>query len=259
MVRTGCTCQRRPVLEGKHIFKANDEIIAELDARSVLLAHLPYDHSYPHCWRHKTPIIFRATPQWFVSMSKAGLLAQAKEAVEGVNWVPDWGRARIDAMLADRPDWCISRQRTWGVPIPLFVHRQSGELHPRTLALIEAIAVHIESSGIDAWFDLEPSTLLGDEAEDYEKVKDTLDVWFDSGVTQCLRIAQARGSECPGGFVSRRIRPASWVVSVLVADRDWRLRRSPLSIGAYPRFHGGWGKAARCPSRSVILFRPRKP
>ena len=186
-----------PVLEGKHIFKANDEIIAELDARSVLLAHLPYDHSYPHCWRHKTPIIFRATPQWFVSMSKAGLLAQAKEAVEGVNWVPDWGRARIDAMLADRPDWCISRQRTWGVPIPLFVHRQSGELHPRTLALIEAIAVHIESSGIDAWFDLEPSTLLGDEAEDYEKVKDTLDVWFDSGVTHACVLRKREGLSAP--------------------------------------------------------------
>lgn len=186
-----------PVLEGKHIFKANDEIIAELDARSVLLAHLPYDHSYPHCWRHKTPIIFRATPQWFVSMSKAGLLAQAKEAVEGVNWVPDWGRARIDAMLADRPDWCISRQRTWGVPIPLFVHRQSGELHPRTLALIEAIAVHIESSGIDAWFDLEPSTFLGDEAEDYEKVKDTLDVWFDSGVTHACVLRKREGLSAP--------------------------------------------------------------
>lgn len=186
-----------PVLEGKHIFKANDEIIAELEARSVLLAHLPYDHSYPHCWRHKTPIIFRATPQWFVSMSKAGLLAQAKEAVEGVNWVPDWGRARIDAMLADRPDWCISRQRTWGVPIPLFVHRQSGELHPRTLALIETIAVHIESAGIDAWFDLEPSALLGDEAEDYEKVTDTLDVWFDSGVTHACVLRKRESLSAP--------------------------------------------------------------
>lgn len=186
-----------PALEGKHIFKANDEIIAELEARSVLLAHLPYDHSYPHCWRHKTPIIFRATPQWFVSMSKAGLLAQAKEAVEGVNWVPDWGRARIDAMLADRPDWCISRQRTWGVPIPLFVHRQSGELHPRTLALIETIAVHIESAGIDAWFDLEPSALLGDEAEDYEKVTDTLDVWFDSGVTHACVLRKRESLSAP--------------------------------------------------------------
>jgi isoleucyl-tRNA synthetase len=186
-----------PVLEGKHIFKANDEIITELEARSVLLAHLPYDHSYPHCWRHKTPIIFRATPQWFVSMSKAGLLAQAKEAVEGVNWVPDWGHARIDAMLADRPDWCISRQRTWGVPIPLFVHRQSGELHPRTLALIETIAVHIESAGIDAWFDLEPSSLLGDEAEDYEKVTDTLDVWFDSGVTHACVLRKREGLSAP--------------------------------------------------------------
>ena len=186
-----------PVLEGKHIFKANDDIIAELDARGVLLAHLPYDHSYPHCWRHKTPIIFRATPQWFVSMNKADLLPRAKEAVEAVNWIPDWGRARIDAMLAERPDWCISRQRTWGVPIPLFVHQQTGELHPRTPELIEEIALGIEASGIDAWFDLEPSTLLGDEAGDYDKVVDTLDVWFDSGVTHACVLRQRDGLAAP--------------------------------------------------------------
>ena len=186
-----------PVLEGRHIFKANDEIIAELEGAGRLLAHQPYEHSYPHCWRHKTPIIFRATPQWFISMEQGGLLDAAQEAVEGVNWVPEWGRARIDAMLADRPDWCISRQRTWGVPITLFVHRETGELHPRTDALIETVAGQIAAQGIDAWFDLDPATVLGDEAEHYEKVSDTLDVWFDSGVTHACVLRQRDALQSP--------------------------------------------------------------
>ncbi len=172
-----------PVFAGKHIFKANDEIITELEARGALLCHRAFEHSYPHCWRHKTPIIFRATPQWFIGMNNNGLLDSAKAAVEDVQWVPDWGRARIDAMLADRPDWCISRQRTWGVPITLFVHKLTGDLHPQTADLIEQIAQRIEQGGIDAWFDLEAAQLLGDEASDYDKATDTLDVWFDSGVT----------------------------------------------------------------------------
>jgi isoleucyl-tRNA synthetase len=172
-----------PVFAGQHIFKANDDIVAALEARGLLLCHQPYEHSYPHCWRHKTPIIFRATPQWFISMSQNGLLDAAKAAVDTVQWVPDWGRARIDSMLEQRPDWCISRQRTWGVPIPLFVHKASGELHPNTSQLIEQVAERIETAGIDAWFDLEPEALLGDDAANYDKVTDTLDVWFDSGVT----------------------------------------------------------------------------
>lgn len=172
-----------PVFAGQHIFKANDDIVAALEARGLLLCHRPYEHSYPHCWRHKTPIIFRATPQWFISMSQNGLLDAAKAAVDTVQWVPDWGRARIDSMLEQRPDWCISRQRTWGVPIPLFVHKASGELHPNTSQLIEQVAERIEAAGIDAWFDLEPEVLLGDDAASYDKVNDTLDVWFDSGVT----------------------------------------------------------------------------
>ena len=176
-----------PVFAGQHIFKANDDIIAALAERDVLLCHKPFQHSYPHCWRHKTPIIFRATPQWFISMSGNGLLEAAQTAVEGVQWVPDWGRARIDSMLEERPDWCISRQRTWGVPIALFVHKVTGDLHPDTQSLMEQVALRMEAQGIDAWFDLEPADLLGSDATDYEKVTDTLDVWFDSGVThQCV-------------------------------------------------------------------------
>jgi isoleucyl-tRNA synthetase len=168
---------------GQHVLKANAQIIALLQQRGVLLHHEEIEHSYPHCWRHKTPIIFRATPQWFVSMHQQGLLDQALLAVEGVRWVPDWGKARIEGMLAKRPDWCISRQRTWGVPIALFIHRESGALHPRTSQLMEQVARRMESSGVDAWFDLDAAELLGEEASDYEKVTDTLDVWFDSGVT----------------------------------------------------------------------------
>ena len=172
-----------PVFAGQHIFKANDDIVAALADRQRLLCHEPFEHSYPHCWRHKTPIIFRATPQWFISMMGNGLLAAAQTAVEGVQWIPDWGRARIDSMLADRPDWCISRQRTWGVPITLFIHKVTGEIHPNTLALMASVAELIEQGGIDAWFDLDPAELLQADADQYEKVTDTLDVWFDSGVT----------------------------------------------------------------------------
>ncbi|WP_116367374.1 isoleucine--tRNA ligase [Parahaliea mediterranea] len=182
---------------GQHVMKANAAIVELLRERGVLLHFEQYEHSYPHCWRHKTPIIFRATPQWFVSMEQNGLLDAAKDAVEKVQWLPEWGKARIDAMLASRPDWCISRQRTWGVPIALFVHKQSGELHPRTRELMEEVALKIEEQGIDAWFDLEPADILGAEAADYDKVSDTLDVWFDSGVTHACVLRQREGLQSP--------------------------------------------------------------
>jgi isoleucyl-tRNA synthetase len=185
------------VFGGQHVFKIDQPMLELLQERGVLLHSEGYDHSYPHCWRHKTPIIFRATPQWFVSMQQNGLLQGALAAVEQVQWVPEWGKARIDAMLAQRPDWCISRQRTWGSPITLFVHRETGELHPRTAELIEAVAQRIEQRGIEAWFDLEPADLLGDEAAVYDKVTDTLDVWFDSGVTHACVLRRREGLRAP--------------------------------------------------------------
>ena len=175
---------------GQHVFKANEQVIAALDERKRLLHNAAYPHSYPHCWRHKTPIIFRATPQWFVSMKQNGLIDKAMQAVDGVQWMPGWGRARIESMMSERPDWCISRQRTWGAPIALFVHRETAELHPRTPELIEQVAQRVEKGGIQAWFDLDASELLGDDAADYEKVGDTLDVWFDSGVTHYAVLSQ---------------------------------------------------------------------
>ena len=172
-----------PLFGGQSVFDANPKVVELLEGRGRLLAAGKLTHSYPHCWRHKTPIIFRATPQWFISMDQNGLRRQALAAIEEVTWLPEWGRERIQGMVANRPDWCISRQRTWGVPITLFVHRESGELHPRTAELFEAVARRVEEKGIDAWFELDPAELLGDEADQYEKVTDTLDVWFDSGVT----------------------------------------------------------------------------
>ncbi|MDU1268144.1 MAG: class I tRNA ligase family protein, partial [Escherichia coli] len=128
-------------------------------------------------------IIFRATPQWFVSMDQKGLRAQSLKEIKGVQWIPDWGQARIESMVANRPDWCISRQRTWGVPMSLFVHKDTEELHPRTLELMEEVAKRVEVDGIQAWWDLDAKEILGDEADQYVKVPDTLDVWFDSGST----------------------------------------------------------------------------
>ena len=172
------------------VLKANDAVIDLLKERDVLLHHENYEHSYPHCWRHKSPIIFRATPQWFVSMKKNGLLDKALQEIEGVEWLPSWGKARIDSMVNDRPDWCVSRQRTWGVPITLFIDKQTAELHPDTLALVEEVAKRVEEKGIDAWFELEPVELLGEDADKYDKVTDTLDVWFDSGVTHEAVVAR---------------------------------------------------------------------
>ncbi|KLD70120.1 isoleucine--tRNA ligase [Xanthomonas pisi] len=171
------------VLAGLHIWKANDVIIEALRDTGALLAASKMEHSYPHCWRHKTPIAFRATPQWFISMEQANLRADALKAIEQVTWYPAWGQARIAGMVDGRPDWTISRQRTWGVPIALFVHRETGEPHPRSTELLRQVADRVEQGGVDVWYTLDAAELLGDEAADYDKITDILDVWFDSGVT----------------------------------------------------------------------------
>ncbi|MBJ6983938.1 isoleucine--tRNA ligase [Luteimonas sp. MC1750] len=181
-------------LAGTHIWKANDALVEVLRASGALLAYAKLEHSYPHCWRHRTPVAFRATPQWFISMDQAGLRRDALAAIQGVEWFPGWGEARIAGMVEGRPDWTISRQRTWGVPIALFVHRETGEPHPRSSELMRAAADRVEQGGIDAWFDLDPAELLGDEAAHYDKVTDILDVWFDSGVThECVLAARGIG------------------------------------------------------------------
>jgi len=171
------------IFAGDHVYKVDEKVIALLEENHALLHQEKFVHSFPHCWRTKTPLIFRATPQWFISMNQNGLLANVRKAVDGVKWIPDWGEARINSMLDSSPDWCISRQRTWGVPITLFIHKTTQELHPNTNELIEAVAKRIEEKGMEAWFELDAAELLGEDAERYQKVTDTLDVWFDSGVT----------------------------------------------------------------------------
>ncbi|MBI3560311.1 MAG: isoleucine--tRNA ligase [Gammaproteobacteria bacterium] len=175
---------------GQHVFAANPAVIEVLKAKGALVHETSLRHSYPHCWRHKTPIIFRATPQWFISMEQKQLRVNALAQIKKTQWIPTWGEARIHGLIETRPDWCISRQRTWGVPIALFVHNEKHTLHPRSAELIEAVAQRVEQKGIDAWFDIEPSELLGNDATHYSKVTDTLDVWFDSGVSHFAVLQQ---------------------------------------------------------------------
>jgi isoleucyl-tRNA synthetase len=179
-----------PLVGGLTVWEANEVVMNALAEQGLLLKRETIQHSYPLCWRHKTPIIFRATPQWFIGMDSnhqpggGPLLRElAQQAVAQTEFFPGWGRARLAGMVDNRPDWCISRQRSWGSPMALFVHKESGELHPRTGELIEQVAQRVERQGIEAWFSLEAAELLGEEAQAYRKVPDTLDVWFDSGTT----------------------------------------------------------------------------
>ena len=172
-----------PIFEGENVLKVDDHVLEVLKEHNALVHIEIIEHSYPHCWRTKTPLIFRATPQWFISMTEAGLRDKATAAIPNVQWIPEWGQNRIEGMIEGRPDWCISRQRFWGVPITIFVHKVTQEMHPRTIELMEEVAKLVEEKSIDAWYDLDPTTLLGDEADDYEQVTDILDVWFDSGIS----------------------------------------------------------------------------
>ncbi|MDH5324204.1 MAG: isoleucine--tRNA ligase [Gammaproteobacteria bacterium] len=193
----GCFLPDTELFAGEHVFKANNHVIEVLKTKGKLVHEASLRHSYPHCWRHKTPIIFRATPQWFISMQQNGLRDSAMQAIQDTQWIPGWGQERIEGMVQNRPDWCISRQRTWGVPLAVFVHVKTGELHPETDRLIEEVAQRVEQQGIDAWFSLDKQTLLGEQAASYEKVADTLDVWFDSGVTHAAVLQRRDGLEVP--------------------------------------------------------------
>ena len=180
----GCFSDEVPYVAGMHVFKANPVVVETLKDLGKLVYHTELNHSYPHCWRHKTPIIFRATPQWFVGMEQNNLRQVALKAIRDTKWVPSWGEERIYKMVESRPDWCISRQRTWCVPIPVFYHKETGKLHPETMSIFDKVASQVESQGIDVWYNMDSTELLGkEESELYEKSHDTLDVWFDSGVT----------------------------------------------------------------------------
>jgi len=194
-----------PLFGGLMIWKANPQIVEEMRERGTLLAAETYVHSYMHCWRHKTPVILRATIQWFAGMDSVPgwngakpaepLRATALKGVENTQFFPSWGQARLRGMIANRPDWTLSRQRQWGVPMPFFIHRETGQLHPRTLELLEQVAKRVERDGIEAWQGFSAEEFLGADAAAYEKSRDTLDVWFDSGSTHFTVLKRSHAAE----------------------------------------------------------------
>ncbi len=215
----GCFLEGTELFAGEHVFSANEKVIDVLKTKGALVQEARFPHSYPHCWRHKTPIIFRATPQWFISMEQNGLRAAAMREIGKVHWMPEWGQARIEGMVQGRPDWCISRQRTWGVPIALFVHKDSAELHPESERLIEQVAQLVEQQGVEAWFSLEAKEILGADAEQYEKVHDTLDVWFDSGVTHACVLERWENLHTPADlYLEGSDQHRGWFQSSLLAS-----------------------------------------
>ena len=167
-------------LNGTHVYKLDEQIINILTREDKLLSSNKFKHSYPHCWRTKTPLIYRATPQWFISMKKNNLIDKTLEKIPEVEWLPAWGEARIEGMISQRPDWCISRQRKWGVPITLLINKKTGEPHSNSSIIFSRICKLVEEHGIEKWFEIDIGDLI-DNPDDYEKVQDTLDVWFDSG------------------------------------------------------------------------------
>ena len=207
------------LLAGQFIFKANASVIEILKEKNALVMHESLTHSYPHCWRHKTPVIFRATPQWFVSMQQNGLREVVNSEIPKVEWIPDWGQKRIELMVGNRPDWCISRQRFWGVPITLFTHKQTGELHPNTNELFVKISQMIEQGGIEAWFETDIKDLLDSDASEYEKATDTLDVWFDSGVSHFAVLKAREGlSDVADLYLEGSDQHRGWFQSSLISS-----------------------------------------
>jgi isoleucyl-tRNA synthetase len=196
----GCYKSEVQLFAGEHISKANPKILEVLTEKGVLLSSSKFSHSYPHCWRHKLPLMFRATPQWFISMEEKGLRNKALEEVSKTQWIPAWGENRIRAMLENHPGWCISRQRAWGVPIAIFVDKETDLPHPNTVELMEKVAQLIEKEGIEAWHKLDKAELLGDEADQYVKINDVLDVWFDSGASHFAVLDQREGQHTPANL-----------------------------------------------------------
>ncbi len=206
-----------PLVGGLSVWKATEVVVRELKKNSLLLYSGKLQHSYPHCWRHRTPIIFRATRQWFIGMDvpvhndisqgsgsvtglpdgQDNLRNRASSAVNSTEFFPAWGRARLESMIKNRFDWCVSRQRNWGVPMAFFVHKETHEPHPNTELFLEKIAKMVEQKGIEAWFSLDITEFLGKESKDYKKLTDTLDVWFDSGTTHDTVLKSSEQLEFP--------------------------------------------------------------
>ncbi len=207
----GCFLPGTKFFAGEHVLKANEHVIEVLKNNGNLIHEETITHSYPHCWRHKTPLIFRATPQWFISMDKKNLRGHALIEIKKTHWIPGWGKDRISKMVEQRPDWCISRQRSWGTPIPLFIHKETGELHPDTLELMEQAAQAIEKYGIEAWHAMQQAS--------YDKTTDILDVWFDSGVTHTCVLALREELQIPADlYLEAHDQYRGWFQSSLLSS-----------------------------------------
>lgn len=245
VMANGVYASSLPLFGGMKIWDANPKIVEALQSAGNLLKHEKLNHSYMHCWRHKTPVIYRATSQWFAGMDRTpndggrSLREVALEGVENTNFYPAWGRARLHNMIANRPDWTLSRQRQWGVPMAFFVHKETGELHPRTVELLEEIAKLVEREGIEAWQSVEPADFLGEEADQYEKNRDTLDVWFDSGTTH-VHVMGGQDHEFQGSHADDLRWPADLYLEGSDQHRGWfhsSLLTSSMLYGR-PPYHG---------------------
>lgn len=231
----GCFLPNTPLVGGLHVLKANDKILEILKVHGNLISAVIIQHSYPHCWRHKTPLVFLATPQWFISMDQNNLRRESLSGIKDVKWIPDWGQNRLGTMISNRPDWCISRLRDWGVPLCFFIHKETGELHPKTTELMEQVAKRVEEQGIDAWFELDATELLGKEAQHYVKSPDVLDVWFDSGVSHACVLEKNPALQFPADlYLEGSDQHRGWFQSSLlssIAMRDVPPYRAVLTHG----------------------------
>ena len=223
-----------PRVAGMSVWEANPVILQWLGETGNLLASSKIEHSYAHCWRHKTPLIYGATGQWFVGMDKAGadgktLRDKAIKAVDDTEFFPSWGRARLEAMIEGRPDWVVSRQRYWGTPMTFFVHKETGELHPNSAELLEKVAQRIEEKGIEAWFSLDKSELLSaEDCENYDKLSDTMDVWFDSGSTHYSVLKQREELDWPADlYLEGSDQHRGWFQSSMLTGCASSMGRAP--------------------------------
>ena len=203
---------------GLNVRDAEQPIIEHIKNNDCLLGVKDYSHSYPHCWRFKTPLIFRATPQWFISMESNNLRGIVSDSIGKVEWIPSWGLERIKNMIKNRPDWCISRQRFWGVPIPLLVHKESGELHPKIQEFLKKAADIVRKGNIEAWFEHDKTKILDESLEEYEIVSDTLDVWFDSGVTHISVMEERENTEQSDLYLEGSDQHRGWFQSSLLTS-----------------------------------------
>ncbi|MEK7439070.1 MAG: isoleucine--tRNA ligase [Pseudomonadota bacterium] len=221
-----------PFFGGMMIWKANPEVVKKIEEAGALFHREDYAHSYMHCWRHKTPIIYRASTQWFAAMDEPpgfrgqkpaeSLRATALRGIANTRFYPQWGQARLHGMIANRPDWTLSRQRQWGVPMPFFIHKETSELHPRTPELLEQVARRVEQGGIETWQTLDAKELLGAESEHYLKIKDTLDVWFDSGSTHQTVMGGPDGASADAGSHGAKLQfPADLYLEGSDQHRGW--------------------------------------